>query len=217
MNAAGLYLLLPTLLLPSVARSAGMNDGWDDFSRACASEFRAEWNLQVAAGRKWTQASLQNLEQVDSMGNKICPAYFDHPNDGEQIAAFVNQKSKILDQSPLVEKQGQALLAFLSAQRLDYQSSFQAVGIDFSTSPCGRRMADLSEKMQARLAQLRTKLSALAQTCFATNAASGPAQAKMKKYFDQQAVPAGPSGRTPASGSDITGLKEDLAKDKKLP
>jgi hypothetical protein len=176
------FLLLSLACIPCFAQDLG----WGSFSQNCATELESAWLPQIEKGKTWTTLSEDNLKNLKEMSERICPEYLKHPNDGPAIQAFIGKKNAILDQSPIVEKQGQELLAFLAAQLNLYQATFAPVEINFSRSNCGKRMLDLHARTQARHKEIQEKISALTKSCFGISAAAqtekqNAAQAAAKK------------------------------------
>ncbi len=86
---------------------------------------------EVAKGKIWAAESRNNLAGLEEFTRRTCPNYLDHPNDPEALRAFNDAKARILDQSPVIEKQGRELIAFLDGEYERLWATFQGVGLDF--------------------------------------------------------------------------------------
>lgn len=203
-------------LLPLTAHAAP-NDGWANFAATCDTEILPNWEPEVAKGNAWTTESVKNLAGLQRMTSVTCPAYLGKRNDGEAIRAFTAEKAATVDVSPLVEREGKRLLAFLGAELTAQREAFAETGIDFFTTQCGMHMRATHQHMQARLTQIQQTAAALAAKCFQLNEGlDEEAQARAKAAYDKR-IPAGrpvpaATGRQKPGASDITGTQEDKAK-----
>ena len=212
-------LAILLLTFPGSGLAAGVNDGWDSFSRLCSTEMLPSWRAEVKHGHAWTTQSVENLRGLREMTDVTCPAYMTKRNDGAAIRAFVTKKAATVDVSPLVEKEGNRLLSFLEAEMRAQFEAFAPTDLDFQTTRCGQLMRETQARMKARLQQIKQTTAALAATCFKTNQSQD--QAELQKALVRSAserkgagapaaVPAGPGQRKPSS--TITGVDEDKAK-----
>jgi|GEM_PF-7123960 len=208
--------LFITLFLSTSAAQAA-EDGWGTFEKTCSSELQLHWPAEAEKGRTWTRTSVKNLEGLKEMTTKICPAYLAHRNDGAAIQQFVAKKREIVDQSPVVEKDGNALVSFLQTQLARHQAEFAPDEIDFSKSRCGRLMRDTTDRMKARLTTIKNTANALAANCININdKADAALQVKALKAADARALSAVPTayGAQKTKASSISGVELDKAKRK---
>ena len=209
--------ILALLALLPLSAHAAPNDGWQTFAATCDTELLPTWVPEVEKGKAWTQESAKNLAGLQHMTSVTCPAYLGKRNDGEAIRAFTAEKAATGDVSPLVEREGNRLLAFLGAELAAQQATFAEVGINFQATHCGVHMRATRSRMQARLTQIQQTASALAAKCFRLNDhLDEEAQARAKAGYDKR-IPAGKplpaaAGRQRQGSSDITGTREDNAK-----
>lgn len=205
---------------PALALPASADDtGWITFADRCHAELKPDWAAQAAKGRKWDADSTQNLAKLQELTDRICPEYFKRPNDAAAIRAFSASKAAILDQSPVVDKNGDALIAFLQAGYLDYASTFVPLGVDFPSSPCGQQIRETKLRTEARLVKIRAFIQKLAKTCFAVTGQENAAALKAHSPgVHGEGAPTGAAakgirqGAGHGGGSDITGVQEDKAK-----
>lgn len=207
------FILLPLLLLSLPAHAE--QTGWLSFRYYCEAESKPAWLAQAQLGKQWEADSLDNLRRLGEMTEKICPAYFQRPNDSDAIRIFETSKAAILGRSPVVEQQGNSLLAFLAQGLAENQAIFESVEIDFSATPCAAHMRATQKRMNERLAEIRGRVNQLAKSCFGVTAAEA-AQHLAKKAPPKKVGQGAPTkimdGKGKAQSSDITGVKEDRAK-----
>jgi hypothetical protein len=215
-------LLLFSLLLSTLPANA-QGDGWDSFLANCRTEVHDDWIPQIKKGRHWTHRSLENLQGLKDMSQRICPDYLARRNDGAAIATFVAAKQRFPDLSPLIERDGNALLDFLHTTLKSHQAEFAPAGIDFSTGRCGHYMISTTKYMQTRLREIHRSLDELPAKCFRLNAAADAAaqEKALKKAAESanksQRAPASSGGAAKRDSSDISGVQNALSRDKKLP
>lgn len=212
MKALALLALLP------LTAHAAPNDGWSNFAASCDTEILPSWFPEVEKGKAWTDESVKNLAGLQHMTNVTCPAYLGKRNDADAIRAFSAEKAATVDVSPLVEREGNRLLAFLGAELAAQREAFLETGIDFFTTQCGQHMRATRQHMQARLARIQQTATALASRCFQHNdQLDEAAQARARADYNRR-IPAGqpalaaPAGKQKQGVSDITGTREDKAK-----
>lgn len=215
MNKAKLTAALLTALAAAPCARAGgtINDGFHNFRAECDSEYLPAWKDEIKAGRHWTRVSEKNLRDLQKVASSACPAYLSVRNEATAIRSFGRIKHLTTDKSPLVEKEGQRLVAFLETELAAQQAAFASSDIDFAATACGRHMRATQNRVKARLQKIQEATATLAAKCFQLNDKQDTqAQASSKAAIEAK-VARQPSAAVNAmpkekGTSDVTGLRK---------
>ena len=74
-----------------------------------------------------------------------------------------------MDISPLVEKEGLRLLAFLDTEMRAQTEALMPAELDFPSTNCGQLMRETRRQMKERLLHIRESAAKLSSTCIETN------------------------------------------------
>lgn len=217
MNAIFLLLIL------SLPLSSRAEEVWqsaiDNCSGLAAPDFHKNFDLfaaQARSGKVWEKNITQENSALGKIANESCPAYLANPNGHTALASFTKEFERSAENALELKKEADLRQIFFDGQYESARKYLSQFRIVFASAPCAQAMTNMKtfsanqvRSMENQFHLIQTKCPVVAQKIEATKLGQQKPVTRAKDSsleFSSQKSPE----------SDVTGLKEDMAKQRTL-
>jgi hypothetical protein len=222
-------LLLVAATLPLCALAEGQDSLWTEVYKSCIglSDPHFQDNTKkfqdfLKQGTGWDQRVVVQRAALNKLVNVSCPAYLASPNGDGALSAFIKEYTGATTAALLLKKDADAIENYFDSESQRAEKYFLQMRVLFKSTPCAKAMQRTkahfsTEKawVENKFAELKSKCPAIAdaQTAQVISAKNAEAAAKAIAKKTEKKL----SGKSKPGESDVTGVQEDIEKQKLKP